>query len=471
MIIGQLIKEKRIKLKLNQKELSDKLNISIQRLNNFENSERTPSLSFLGELSKILDFDIDHPKRKNKNIYNFSIDLFHEKLSKYRKDKNYSLEQLGNIINISRQTLSKWEKGESYPNINDYYKLCRKLKIKPSLLICDKIENENTNYPLFILGILIPLIICLVILINSLDKSILNNRNSSSITNISSSNLLPTTSSNNKNSILDNSLLMNDNTVLFINEWMDAFNNTYKDDKERPYTIHFNDPNIEDINFYYGEEIFLPMYFGDNNFIEAYHITENELINVGFQIMYFEHDINLTPSYTTYDEYLLSINYIKNDDIIFIDRIHNFNFFIIPDKLDNISNFKVNNFYNLPMIFISNYSSILYFDGINMDEIPRNIFINSKSIEFTNCDLNAEEINVLAIKQHENYDKSSNFISCHNIRYLYIDSDKVYDKFIYIKGNIENIILKNYANEYMINFFILEENNQKAIKRVKKLKC
>lgn len=471
MIIGQLIKEKRIKHKLNQKELSDKLNISIQRLNNFENNERTPSLSFLGELSKILDFDIDHPKRKNKNIYNFSIDLFHEKLSKYRKDKNYSLEQLGNIINISRQTLSKWEKGESYPNINDYYKLCRKLKIKPSFLICDKIENENTNYLLFILGISISLIICLVILINSLDKFILNNRNSSSITNISSSTLLPTTSSNNENSILDNSLLMNDNTILFINEWMDAFNNTYKDDKERPYTIHFNDPNIEDINFYYGEEIFLPMYFGDNNFIEAYHITENELIDVGFQIMYFEHDINLTPSYATYDEYLLSINYIKNDDTIFIDRIHNFNFFIIPDKLDNISNFKVNNFYNLPMIFISNYSSILYFDGINMDEIPRNIFINSKSIEFTNCDLNAEEINVLAIKQHENYDKSSNFISCHNIRYLYIDSDKVYDKFIYIKGNIENIILKNYANEYMINFFILEENNQKAIKRVKKLKC
>lgn len=465
MIIGQLIKEKRIKLGIGQKELSDKLNISIQRLNNFENNERTPSLTFLGELSKILNFDINNPSRKNKDIYIFSINLFCERLSNYRKEKNYSLEQLGNIIEVSRQTLSKWEKGESYPNINDYYQLCKKLKVKPSFFICNKTQKKKRNLYPYILGISIPIILSLLILINGLNSNPPSNNDSSSITQPI------TSSSSSKVSILETSLLMNDNTITFINEWSKSFNETYKDEQERPYTIYFNDPNIEDIDFYYGEEIFLPMYFGKDHFIDAYFITDVLLLDVGLQKMNFEHDINLRPSYKTYEQYLNSIIYIKKDDTIYIDRIYNYSFFIIPDKFDNCSKFEINNFFNIPRVFISNYSSNLIFNGENMDEIPRTMFINSKSIEFVNCDLNAEEINVLAIKQHENYDKSSNFISCHNIRYLYIDSDKVYDKFIYIKGNIENIILKNYANEYMINFFILEENNQKAIKRVKKLKC
>ena len=33
---------------------------------------------------------------------------FNEKLLKLRKEKNFSKEELGNKINVSRQTISKW---------------------------------------------------------------------------------------------------------------------------------------------------------------------------------------------------------------------------------------------------------------------------------------------------------------------------------------------------------------------------
>ena len=455
MIIGKLIKEKRIKLGLSQKELSDKLNISIQRLNNFENNERTPSLTFLGKLSKILNFDINNLSRKNKDIYIFSINLFCERLSNYRKEKNYSLEQLGNIIEVSRQTLSKWEKGESYPNINDYYQLCKKLKVKPSFFICNKTQKKKRNLYPYILGISIPIILSILILINGLNSNPPSNNDSSSITQPI------TSSSSSKVSILETSLLMNDNTITFINEWSKSFNETYKDEQERPYTIYFNDPNIEDIDFYYGEEIFLPMYFGKDNFIDAYYITDVLLLDVGLQKMNFDHDINLRPSYKTYEQYLNSIIYIKKDDTIYIDRIYNSSFFIIPDKFDNCSKFEINNFFNIPRVFISNYSSNLIFNGENMDEIPRTMFINSKSIEFVNCDLNIEEFNIIAIKQHTNYEKSSNFISCNNIRYLYIDSDDKYDNFIIFNASTKNILLNNFAKEYKDNFIGFDNNSAK----------
>ena len=76
MNIGQLIKDKRIALSMSQKELADNLNISVQRLNNFENESRVPSISLLNELSSLLDFDIDNPNKKRNPNYTINHTLF-----------------------------------------------------------------------------------------------------------------------------------------------------------------------------------------------------------------------------------------------------------------------------------------------------------------------------------------------------------------------------------------------------------
>ena len=41
---------------------------------------------------------------------------FNEKLLKLRKEKGLSQEELGMEMQVSRQTVSKWEAGQSYPD-------------------------------------------------------------------------------------------------------------------------------------------------------------------------------------------------------------------------------------------------------------------------------------------------------------------------------------------------------------------
>lgn len=40
---------------------------------------------------------------------------FGEKLSKLRKENNYTQEQLADILSVSRQAISKWESNITYP--------------------------------------------------------------------------------------------------------------------------------------------------------------------------------------------------------------------------------------------------------------------------------------------------------------------------------------------------------------------
>ena len=52
---------------------------------------------------------------------------FHEKLAALRKGKGLSQEELGMELHVSRQTVSKWESGQSYPDfqrlvmLSDYF--------------------------------------------------------------------------------------------------------------------------------------------------------------------------------------------------------------------------------------------------------------------------------------------------------------------------------------------------------------
>ena len=54
---------------------------------------------------------------------------FNEKLIELRKSKGLSQDELGNELGVSRQTISKWELGQSYPDfqrlvlLSDYFGL------------------------------------------------------------------------------------------------------------------------------------------------------------------------------------------------------------------------------------------------------------------------------------------------------------------------------------------------------------
>ena len=63
---------------------------------------------------------------------------FSDNLYTLRKNTKLSQEQLAELVDVSRQSISKWELGESYPTVENIFKLCSVLKCEMNELI-----NEN----------------------------------------------------------------------------------------------------------------------------------------------------------------------------------------------------------------------------------------------------------------------------------------------------------------------------------------
>lgn len=70
-----------------------------------------------------------------------------EKLYEYRKNNNWSQEELAEKMEVSRQTISKWESGRSIPELNKLIKLSEIYNITVDELVKDEVEvsEENTK--------------------------------------------------------------------------------------------------------------------------------------------------------------------------------------------------------------------------------------------------------------------------------------------------------------------------------------
>ena len=60
---------------------------------------------------------------------------FGDNLRQIRKSKKMSQEQLAEKVNVSRQSVSKWETGEAYPEMNNILELCKIFNCKINELI------------------------------------------------------------------------------------------------------------------------------------------------------------------------------------------------------------------------------------------------------------------------------------------------------------------------------------------------
>ena len=70
---------------------------------------------------------------------------FNEKLIKLRKEMGLSQEELGNKLNVARQTVSKWELGETTPEMDKLIKMSEIFNITLDELIKDKNNDGNIN--------------------------------------------------------------------------------------------------------------------------------------------------------------------------------------------------------------------------------------------------------------------------------------------------------------------------------------
>ena len=71
---------------------------------------------------------------------------FAENLKQLRKEKQLSQEELAEILDVSRQAVSKWEQGIGYPEVEKLLLLSSKLSVSlDSLMETEIAQNSNTQ--------------------------------------------------------------------------------------------------------------------------------------------------------------------------------------------------------------------------------------------------------------------------------------------------------------------------------------
>ena len=72
---------------------------------------------------------------------------FHNKLYHLRKQKGLSQEELAHRLNVSRQTISKWEVGDSTPDMEKLIAISDMFQISLDELVMDKVQTQTGETP------------------------------------------------------------------------------------------------------------------------------------------------------------------------------------------------------------------------------------------------------------------------------------------------------------------------------------
>lgn len=120
----QFFINRRKALGYSQNKIANELGISDQAVSNWERGISFPDLSYLDDIAKLLQTNVESlimGKQKNikiKSNINFNSERFSLYISKLRKNKQLTQNDLGKILGISGQNISKFEKGGFLPSID-----------------------------------------------------------------------------------------------------------------------------------------------------------------------------------------------------------------------------------------------------------------------------------------------------------------------------------------------------------------
>ena len=70
---------------------------------------------------------------------------FSEKLVKLRKENKMSQEDLAASLDVSRQSVSKWESGQTYPEMDKLLAICKIFNVTLDSLTNDEVDINNTE--------------------------------------------------------------------------------------------------------------------------------------------------------------------------------------------------------------------------------------------------------------------------------------------------------------------------------------
>ena len=100
-----------------------------------------------------------------------------DKIKKLRKDNNMTQEDLAEKMNVSRQTISKWETNAVIPDANNIVSICKLFNITTDELLDYKVESIQKKKQFIIdmlvllLGIIGFIVFAILLITNKIDET------------------------------------------------------------------------------------------------------------------------------------------------------------------------------------------------------------------------------------------------------------------------------------------------------------
>ncbi len=144
---GENLKNLRKAANITQSELSERLNIHLQTVSKWERGVFEPDVSQLGELSQIFGVSLEcllglEDKGKQTAGY-FDAQKFGRAICDSRTKKGESQAQLAAEIGVSADTVSRWERGVTCPDLERLVALAGHFGVSVSDLYCGAAEDER----------------------------------------------------------------------------------------------------------------------------------------------------------------------------------------------------------------------------------------------------------------------------------------------------------------------------------------
>lgn len=138
MDFSERIKQLRKEAKLTQSDLADKLLVHSQTISKWERGLIEPDVAILGDLATALGISIDKllglPEGDTVFTGVFSPSHLGNALFERRIEKNESQESVGTALNVSADTVSRWERGTTCPSASELCDLAKHFEIPVSKL-------------------------------------------------------------------------------------------------------------------------------------------------------------------------------------------------------------------------------------------------------------------------------------------------------------------------------------------------
>lgn len=116
MWTGKYLKEARLKAQLDQKALAEKVDIHPMTISRYETGEREPRISDLQKIATVLNTSVAYLVGETNDESLQGDAMFATKLRSLRKKSKLTQEELSQKVNVSIDTVRRWEGGARLPN-------------------------------------------------------------------------------------------------------------------------------------------------------------------------------------------------------------------------------------------------------------------------------------------------------------------------------------------------------------------